>query len=174
VSSPHGSIRYALDADVIIRLQKSEQMEALKAVGRLPVVVTDVVWDEVIGESEGRQSMRENEQLRELLHVIAGGPTEIHPQTPEALAFAQLDAPKFGAGERSMIAYALSHPDVTVVLIDKLALHRAIEELRGERVLSLHGWLRAMEPYGLGRRIAQAISSAFCKAYPQHRPPLWW
>ncbi|WIG94190.1 hypothetical protein [Myxococcus sp. SDU36] len=163
---------YALDADIIIPVQKSGQMDAFKSVGRLPVLVTDVVWEEVIGGTDARQ--RENADLCEVLQAIAGGPTELLPETPEALDFVRLDAPRYGPGERSMIAYALHHPEVTLVLNDKLAIHRAIEELRGERVLSLHGWLRAMESHGLQRKIAEAVSAAFCRSHQPHRPPLWW
>lgn len=171
---PDEFMRYALDSDFIIYSQQARQAPALTALGQLPVMLTDAVWDEVVTTPMESHPVARIEERREMLTAIAGGPTELLPETPEALDFARLASSGLGPGERSLIAYALHHPDVTVVLLDRLALHRAIEELRGERVLSLHGGLRALEPHGLTRKIAQAISDSFCRSNKPHRPPLWW
>lgn len=166
-------MRYALDTDVIVRLQKAGQVAALKSVGRLPIVVTEYVWDELIDQAAALPQ-RVVDERRELLSAMVDSPTELLPETPESLDFNRLKESGLGPGERSIMAYALHHPDVKLVLLDRLALHRAIEEFQGQQVLSLHGALRALEPHGVTRQMADAISASFCRENKPHRPPLWW
>jgi hypothetical protein len=53
-------------------------------------------------------------------------------------------------------------------------LHRGIEELRG-RTLSVHGFLDVLRTHhGLESKIADEISSWYCKHFRPQRPPLWW
>jgi hypothetical protein len=74
-------------------------------------------------------------------------------------------------GEASVIAYAIHHQDSVAVLMDKLPLHEAVEELRG-RTLALHGFLDVLVgQHGLAKADADSISR---KQLGKKRPPLWW
>jgi|GEM_PF-4708868 len=169
--------RYALDADILALIQRAGFAKALTRLGRLPVVVTDTVWDEltVVAESTGKVRPETLAEMQELLVSIAGAATLLEPNTPESEAYAHLHpgSDAENAGEHSLIAYASQHADVTGVLFDRKALHRAVEELRG-RVLSIHGFLDVLRSqHGLSASDAQAISQKICAA-KSVVPPLWW
>ena len=111
-----------------------------------------------------------------MLRAIAGAPMVLMPQSPEArtLVQLQLPPPTEGLGEHSVIAYAFHHADVTVVLNDRRALHRCIEELRG-RVVSWHGFLDVLRSgHGLTKRAAEELSAWYCSRFVPQRPPIWW
>jgi hypothetical protein len=166
-----------LDADILALVQRAGHAKTLTQLGRLPVVVTDTVWDELtlIAENTGKARPETLVEMKELLVAIAGAPTLLEPATPESEAYARLH-PGSGtenAGEHSLIAYASQHPDVTAVLFDRKALHRAVEELRG-RVLSIHGFLDVLRTqHGLSTSDAEAISQRICAARSIVQP-LWW
>jgi hypothetical protein len=140
-------------------------------------VVTDTVWDEltVMAESTGKVRPETLVEMKELLVAIADAPTLLEPATPESNAYARLHlgSDTENAGEHSLIAYASEHLDVTAVLFDRKALHRAVEELRG-RVLSIHGFLDVLRTqHGLSASDAESISHKICSAKSIVHP-LWW
>ncbi len=169
--------RYALDTDILALVQRAGHAKTLTRLGRLPVVVTDTIWDEltVVAESTGKVRPETLVEMKDLLVSIVGAPTLLEPATPESEAYVRLHpgSDAENAGEHSLIAYASQHPDVTAVLFDRQALHRAVEELRG-RVLSIHGFLDVLRSqHGLSGSDAQAISQKICAAR-SIVPPLWW
>ncbi len=169
--------RYALDADILALVQRAGHAKTLTQLGRLPVVVTDIVWDEltVVAANTGKVREETLAEMKDLLVAIAGAPTLLEPATPEIEAYARLHpgADAEDAGEHSLIAYASQHPDVTGVLFDRKALHRAVEELRG-RVLSIHGFLEVLQSqHGLSESGAGDISRKVCAAKNVVQP-LWW
>jgi hypothetical protein len=163
--------RYVIDTDVIIALRNADAASTLGTRGELPLLVTDVVWDELRapGDAEAR-----NEKYAQ---AIAGKATQINPESPEAATFLGLQAalPKpEGPGELSVIAYCHHHLDTTAVLMDKAALRRAVEELRG-RVLSFQGFIGALMTDGLlDLPEANAIVARYRKQYVHARVPVWW
>lgn len=164
---------YAPDADILASLQRMRFADLLILAGRLPIVVTDVVWDELTSPESGHRAT----EAQTLLDAIAGQPTQLLPETPEVAAFDALHpvAAESDAGEASIIAYAICHPEVIPVLRDRHAVLRAIEELRGRVVLSMHGFLEAMllgGHLGVGQIIE--IGRAYRQNYPGHPKPLWW
>jgi predicted nucleic acid-binding protein len=170
--------RYAIDTDVLARIQRARHVSTLSKLGRLPVVVTDTVWEEltVVARSKGNAPASEIEEMERMLEAIAGRPTELELDTVEAEAFGRLHSRPDraeDAGEHSIIAYASIHEDVIAVLFDRRALFRAVEELRG-RVLSIHGFLDVLRTrHGLAPLEADDLSQKIRKAasIPQ---PLWW
>lgn len=169
--------RYALDTDILANLQRAGHAETLSRLGGLPVIVTDTVWDELtlVAERTGKVHASTLEQMRRLLDSIAGAPVNLEPDTPEAETFGRLHSHSGAedAGEHSVIAYAMVHPDVTAVLFDRRALFRGVEELRG-RVLSIHGFLDVLRTqHGLAPEDAEAISRKICAAKSIVQP-LWW
>ncbi len=161
--------RYVLDSDVTIAL---ELVAAGSNLGRrpLPVVVTDVVWDELHAPGDPHN------RARTFAQNIAGSVTELAPDSAEAETFLSLQAtPKTeGPGEHSVIAYCYHHLDTIAVLQDKGALRRAIEELRG-RILSFHGFLAALVAEGhIGWEEATVIAARYRRQYVQSRLPVWW
>lgn len=169
--------RYALDTDILAMVQRAGHARTLARLGRLPVVVTDTVWDEltVVAASTSKVRPETLAEMKELLVAIAGAPTLLEPATPESEAYARLHpgSDAEDAGEHSLIAYASQHLDVTGVLFDRKALHRAVEELRG-RVLSVHGFLEVLSTaHGLSPSDASAISQWVCAAKSVQQP-LWW
>jgi hypothetical protein len=169
--------RYALDADILALIQRAGHATALTQLGRLPVVVTDTVWDEltVVAQSTGKVRPETLAEMKKLLVAIAGAPTLLVPDTPESEAYARLHpgSDTENAGEHSLIAYASHHSDVTGVLFDRKALHRAVEELRG-RVLSVHGFLDVLRTHhGLSAADTQTLSQRICAAKSVVQP-LWW
>jgi hypothetical protein len=170
-------MRYALDTDVLALIQRVGQVGALARLGRLPVVITDTVWDELTVQAEQTGKVRPETlaEMKQLLTSMAGAPTLVEPATPEGDAYARLHttASTENAGEHSLIAYAYQYPDVVAVLFDRKALHRAVEELRG-RVLSIHGFLDVLRTHhGLSAADAAVISQKICAARSVV-PPLWW
>lgn len=127
-----------VDSDILINIQKAGFADQVAALGRLPVVITDVVWSEltVSAQLAGAKAATVA-QAHKLLSAIAGAATVLQPQSPEAESFADLQLPPEteGIGEHSVIAYALHHSNDVAVLLDRRALHRGVEELRG-RVIS--------------------------------------
>jgi hypothetical protein len=169
--------RYALDADILGMVQRAGHAKTLTRLGRLPVVVTDTVWDEltIMAENTGKVRPETLVEMKELLVAIADAPTLLEPATPESDAYVRLHpgSDTENAGEHSLIAYATQHPDVTAVLFDRKALHRAVEELRG-RVLSIHGFLDVLRTqHGLSAPDAEALSQRICAAKSLVQP-LWW
>ncbi len=176
---------FAPDADVLASFQRARQEQALLAVGRLPVLVTDVVWDELvlgpvlkaphgIGSREADHRRQQAETMKQLLKGIASAPTEIAAgsSTASILARLQMVRPE-GPGEDSVIALALSRPEVIPVLMDRPALARAIEEVP-RRVLSIHGFLRVLErDHGVPRATGDAVSDYLQRAR-NFVAPLWW
>lgn len=168
---------FVVDADVLATVQRARQVEAVVALGTLPVIVTDIVWGELTTDTLAAGAKPETvAEMEGLLKTIAGKPHVLEPGSDVARTFAGLQAapPSEGVGEHSVIAVAVHHPDHTAVLLDRRALYRGVEELKG-RVLSLHGFLdHLLSKHGLPRGIAKAISDSYCKRSPPARPPLWW
>jgi len=162
--------RLVLDSDVIIALEQAGA-EIRSDVGRvLPLVVTDVVWDEL--EAPGDRQHR----AQAFATAIAGHVTVLQANSPEAGTWAALqsDPRTEGAGEHSVIAYCVHHPDSIGVFQDKAALRRAVEELRG-RVLSFHGLIGELVDGGhLSWERARAVASRYRRQFTHARPPLWW
>ncbi|MBI5542768.1 MAG: hypothetical protein HY901_02690 [Deltaproteobacteria bacterium] len=169
--------RYAIDSDVLGTIQRSGYSAEIGALGRLPVVITDAVWDELtINAAANGSNAASVRAAEDLLKAIAGGPTVLEPATPEAVTLDALhgDVATEDLGEHSIMAYTVHNPDVMAVLIDKRATCRAVEEVRG-RVLSLHGFLDVLRAeHRLDRRVASAISQYFCVRHKPTVPPLWW
>lgn len=169
-------ICYVLDSDVLIAFERAKQQAPLQALGKLPVIVTDSVWAELTSNAlaQGRPKA-EVANTEKLLQRIAGAPTMIAPQSPQALSYQAIYDPhaRMDQGESTVIAYALHDPDSVAVLMDKTPLHRAIEELKG-RTLSLHGFMDMLvRLHGLPKNAAKATSSDRCRRTNQ-RPPTWW
>lgn len=165
---------YALDSDVLINFQNLGFAEDVAAVGKLPVVVTDVVWSEIVDDPD--MYPEREAQARRMLTSITGGPIVLRPESAEAETFAKLQSPPptEGAGEHSVIAYCLHHPDVVPVVVDRRALYRAVEEVRS-KVLSFQGLLGALVgTTAFPRDLANRIVSAYGKRFPHTRQPLWW
>jgi hypothetical protein len=79
-----------------------------------------------------------------------------------------------GAGEHSVIAYCHHHPDSIAVLLDKAALRRAVEELRG-RVLSFHGVVGELAERGhVTWAEARTMSTKYRRQFNHARVPIWW
>jgi hypothetical protein len=161
---------FVLDTDVLIALAQVESGTGLSARGPLPVVVTDVVWDEL--EAPGDRLAR----AQKLAKAISGGITVLEPDSPEAGTLVSLQhAPRTeGPGEHSVIAYCHHHAGAVAVLQDKAALRRGVEELRG-RVLSFHGFVGEL----VDRRYidwadARAMAAKYRRQYVHARVPVWW
>jgi hypothetical protein len=168
---------FVLDADFLATIQRSGHAAAFTALGRLPVVITDAVWDELtINARKYGIYAKSVEEMLAMLVAIAGEATPIRPQSAEAetLAVSQAAPPSEGPGELSAIAFALHHADAVPVLIDRKALRRAVEELRG-KVLSLHGVLDVLRSdHGLPPAVVNDISDWYCARNRPVRPPVWW
>ncbi len=169
--------RYAVDTDVLANIQRAGHAMSLQRLGALPVIITDIVWDELtVNAARGGAAPRIVQEAQALLCAIAGAPTVLEPESLETKTLVQLQSPPAteGLGEHSVIAYAYHHADVTAVLHDKRALHRGVEELRG-RVLSFHGFLDVLRTqHGLQGRSADEISHWYCTRFKPQRRPLWW
>lgn len=162
--------RYALDTDVVIALEMVDGGTGLDHRGPLPVVVTDVVWGELVAGNDPFA------RAQKYAHAIAGNVTQLLPDTPEAETFLVLQQPPKteGPGEHSVIAYCSHHEDAIAVLQDKGALRRGIEEIR-TRVLSFHGFLDVLVSGGhLDWKEATAMASRYRRQYPHARLPVWW
>ena len=159
---------YAPDSDILIALEKARELDAVTQLGPRPVVITEFVWDEV--------SRSGNPATSAMLTALAGQPVELPPESPEAGTMVELQAPYAdkGMGEASIIAYALHHPEVVPIFLDRLALFRAVEELNGRTVLSLHGFLRVLQSWGLDPANANNASAVYCRSHVPINPPLWW
>lgn len=159
---------YAPDSDVLIALEKADELESVSSLGTRPIVVTEFVWDEVAQPG--------NPATVALLTALAGRAVELPPQSPEAASMVQLQTPyaEKGKGEASIIAWALHHPDVIPIFLDRLALFRGVEELHEREVLSLHGFLRILESWGLASSSADNVSKVYCRSHVPITPPLWW
>lgn len=162
---------YAPDSDFFVHVQRLRFSDDLMRCGRLPVVVTDVVWEELVTT----KSPHVNAEMQALLDAVAGEPRALEPMSPEAGTFTKLQQPPKteGPGEHSVIAVALHDPNVIPVLLDKKALHRAIEELR-RPLLAMHGFLDVLItsgvlPKALGRSLAAKYRAATSASSPQ-----WW
>ena len=165
------------DADVLVTIQRSGHVADIVALGELPVVVTDSVWDEVtIGAQQSGAHGSSVAEMQAMLVSMAKAPTMIIPQSPAARTLATLQAapPSEGPGELSVIAYAFHHLDAIPILIDRRALRRAVEEIR-RAVLSLHGFLDVLRTErGLPSAVADDISDWFCQRNTPVRRPAWW
>lgn len=162
--------RYVLDADVVIALDLADAGAGHGRLRPLPVVITEVVWDELDapGDPLGR--------ARKFAETIAGAATPLAPDSAEAETFLALQQPPKteGPGEHSVIAHCHHHPETIAVLQDKAALRRGVEELRG-RVLSFHGLLGALVSDGhLDWKEASAMAARYRRQYSHARLPVWW
>jgi hypothetical protein len=129
-----------------------------------------VVWGELHAPGDpGRRSIA-------FAQGIAGSATILLPDSAEAATFLQLQGePKTeGAGEHSVIAYCHHHPDTIAIVMDKAAIRRAVEELRG-RVLSFQGMLGALvaDRY-LEWADANAVAARYRQLFSHARMPVWW
>lgn len=167
---------YVVDTDILVFIQQAGMASEFGRLGRLPVVITDTVWDEFVERPKNSGANPSSvAEAGALALALAGAPTTLLAGTPEAEAFARLiKAPiTEHEGELSVIAYAVTHPDHTAVLLDRKALHRGVEELRG-RVLSLHGFLDViLKHHALPRAAGDAVSATLLKRQG-FRAPLWW
>jgi hypothetical protein len=143
----------------------------LRAVGRLPIVIPELAWDEAVKgkHGPGRQAF---------MTAIAGAPTSWDAASAENQLFIRMFAGKeadLGDGERAGIAYACVRTDTVFVTLDKLAMRRAVEHLRG-RVLTAFGLLDAWVASNV---IPAVILATFAKRYAasgaskDHPAPLW-
>ena len=146
--------RFVLDTDVIIALEQVGS--GLAARGELPVIVTDVVWDELEAPGDDRA------RAQNFARAIAGKVTVLQADSPEAATLVALqEAPRIeGAGEHSVIACCHHHPESVAVLQDKAALRRAVEELV-ER-----GYVTWAE--------ARTMSTKYRRQFNHARVPIWW
>jgi len=160
--------RFVLDTDVIIALEQVGS--GLAARGELPVIVTDVVWDELEAPGDDRA------RAQNFARAIAGKVTVLQADSPEAATLVALqEAPRIeGAGEHSVIACCHHHPESVAVLQDKAALRRAVEELRG-RVLSFHGLVGELVERGhVTWADARTMSTKYRRQFNHARVPIWW
>jgi len=162
--------QFVLDTDVVIALELASRGLDLASRGALPVIVTDVVWDEL--EAPGDTEVRAQKFAR----AIAGDVTALLADSPEAATLVTLqEAPKTeGPGEHSVIAYCHHHPETIAVLQDKAAVRRGIEELRG-RVLSFHGLVGDLVGRGhVSWAEARTMATRYRRQYDHARIPVWW
>jgi hypothetical protein len=163
-------IRFVLDTDIVISMEKTFRELKLGDRGGLPVIVTDVVWDEL--EAPGDDQHR----TRTFATAIAGKVTVLEAESAEAATWVALqgDPRTEGPGEHSVIAHCIHHPDTIAVLQDKAALRRAVEELRG-RVLSFHGLVGALVDRGhVAWDEARGLAARYRRTYSHARTPVWW
>lgn len=176
---------YAPDTDVLVRILRAGQARGLAACGRLPVLVTDTVWDELTvepvlrarekreGDEKIRAIQRACSEAEALLRAIVGEPTRILAGSREADLLARLMlVRRVGPGEDSVIALALANRDVVPVFIDGKAIRRCVEERPGSNLLSLYGFLEAL-------RTECGVSADVIDAVVRHVQndlalPLWW
>lgn len=162
--------RFVLDTDVVIALEKAGDALRLGSRGPFPVILTDVVWDEL--EAPGDIEVR----AQRFAKAIAGDVITLEADSPEAATMVALqEAPKIeGPGEHSVIAYCHHHPEAIAVLQDKAAVRRSIEELRG-RVLSFHGLVGELVTRGhVSWGEARIMASRYRRQYNHARIPVWW
>jgi hypothetical protein len=167
------SPQYVIDTDVLVTIERAGKSSAVESLGRLPVVVTDTVWAEYGGPNPGRTAAQVA-SYETFLSTIAGTPTVLAPQSPEAATYLSLfdSKAKMNEGESTVIAYAAHHAGTIAVLLDKTPLHRSLEELKG-RTLSLHCFLDVLVGLGLSKANADVVSKFRNKAASQ-KAPLWW
>ena len=169
--------RYVVDSDIFGVIQRAKECLAFQGCGMLPVIVTDVVWDELTADAlAGGARQSTVDEMSAMLNAIAGKPTLVEPETPAAESFARLHPANAteDVGEHSVMALALHTPDCLAVLNDRRAVHRAVDELRG-RVLSVHGFLGALRQAGkISDRLARSVSRHYCSVFKPTVPPLWW
>lgn len=164
-------IRYALDNDVLSVL-KTER-DAIAALGRLPLVITGLVWDEFCDSGGDPERLQGD---REMLEAIAEGRLDIQPQTPQAEAFAVLttSTPSIEQGEASIIAVAFHDEDIVPVLIERRAIWRAVEELKG-RVIAVHAFLDVLRSdHALASVVATRLALTYRRRQTMSAPPMWW
>lgn len=170
---PERSRRLVLDADIVIAVESARMREEISATGPWPIVVTDVVWSELVDDCPRAHV----DGMKKVLSALAVAPTELHTETAESHALGallQVPTQKEGAGELSVIAYTLCHPEAIAVLKDRRAVVRAVEEMR-ERILSFHGMLDWLVREGcLPSSIAQRLSAQYLKVNNGTVRPLWW
>jgi hypothetical protein len=165
---------YAVDTSVIVRVEKLGLLDWFQSTGGLPIVITDVAWEELVGPRLDAETIA---RRLPLLQVVAGAETPLGPQTPENLAFNQLHPTNTttDAGEASIIAYCLHHADTAPIFEDRIAIQRAIEELPGREVLSLYGFFGALHRKGVfHKRDLREFDRLNQQRFPGRRPPLWW
>lgn len=168
-------MKYAVDTDILAHIQRAGIAPELIKLGRLPVILTDIVWDEFVeGPKRSGANQATIKQAEELAVAIAGSETAIMSGSAEASALARLTTPPMteDLGELSIIAYASVHTADVAVLLDRKALHRAVEEL-GPRVISMYGFLKMLEAHGLARSCTNIVSQRLLKNFG-FKPPLWW
>src|SRR5947209_7601433 len=98
------STLYAVDSDIFGTIQRAGHAATLTALGLLPVVVTEFVWDELTTKSAANGAHPATvAQALAMLQAIAGTPWLLQPQSVEAATFAALQnpPPTEGVGEHS-------------------------------------------------------------------------
>ena len=144
---------------------------------KLPLVVTDSVWDELVEGPRQKGETGLADQTEAWLRAVVGQPTVIPTDSAEArVAAALLMAPgSIGIGEASIIGYTLTHPEHVAVLLDRRALWQAVEELRGARVMSMHGFLAEMvASHSMPQALANVVSETLLKRQTGTKRPSWW
>lgn len=166
---------YALDTDVISIMARAASLREWKAVGLLPVAVTEVVYAE-LSDGNGEKA----ETAKRVVAAVAPAPVAFEAGSDLAGKFAEvLEAwppppKKTDVGERSVVALSLLRDDHVAVMLDFKALYLAAEELRG-RVLSMHGFLHALTSMGkLDSAMAKRVSDRLVHEQRGRRKPTWW
>ncbi len=169
---------YALDAGVVIALQRAQRLNALgAAASRVPIVIVEEVRDELIDvppkhahfASEVRQALLSPGLVR-VESIALGDPAAAVLGTLRRGRTASTDL-----GEAASIAWASRRPDAVLVLRDGHAAMLAVEELRG-RVLGLFGFLMVLVDVGVVDRSQMAeLATALAQAPDvKARIPTWW
>ncbi|MCC6667713.1 MAG: hypothetical protein IT375_28465 [Polyangiaceae bacterium] len=173
------SERYLLDANAVIPLQRTGQLDALVAIGaKLQLLVVEEVYDELC-EPRGGKLSREAAEMR---RALDGNVTlaSIEPESAASARFDALKARKRGGiksnlGEAASVAWAADHDDVVFVTRDAAAAFLALNEL-GSRVTTFFQLIReAVELGALAPSKARLIGDT-CSVTSgvEADPPLWW
>ncbi len=159
--------RFVLDTDVLISLEMTAGGLGLSERGKVPVVVTDVVWEELIAPGDP------NARAQAFAQALAGVVTELQPGSApaETLVALQQEPTTEGPGEHSVIAYCVHDREAIAVLQDKGAIRRGVEELRG-RVMGFLGEL--VERGILTWPEAHTAAAKYRRQYNHARVPVWW
>ncbi len=146
--------RLAIDTDIFSFIERSGHSDAVLKLGPLPLLVTQIVWDECVAGAPKSKRLP-------LLEGLVGTPTPVLAGGPVATTVASLLAQgDLEQGEVAVIAVAIHDPEVVPVLHDRHALFRAVEELNGRPVLSFHGFLGELRKnHRLSRHAANQIST---------------
>ncbi|MCM2335039.1 MAG: hypothetical protein NDI82_13985 [Anaeromyxobacteraceae bacterium] len=162
--------RFVLDTDVLISLEMTSAGLGLAARSKVPVVVTDVVWEELTAPGDPYA------RAQAFTKALAGEVTELEAGSPAAATLVALQqGPKTeGPGEHSVIAFCFHDSEAVAVLQDKGGIRRGVEELRG-RVISFMGFLGVLVERGiLTWPEAHTVAARYRRQYNHARVPAWW